>query len=405
MKPIIRCSILAITGCLLVQPVAYGSSLRWSGFGSMVMGKATNQESLPGGASSTFKPDAGVSDSSSSVYKDSWSMKPDTLFGLQVDIDMAEKLSATAQMVSKGAKNFDAEFEWLYLSYALTPKLSVNFGRQRSPLYNYSDFQDVGYAYHWTRPPLEIYGEELFAYEGASALYVDSMGDWDYEVQAYGGESTNDDTPLGNLHLEEMYGVVFVSSNDSFKFRVSGHSADVWTDGGAGLSSLSTEDSPSAAKFFSAGVFFDPGDFFVGSEVTYMDANTVQSAVAGNTLETRSAWMVTAGYRMGSFTPNITFSNRTMELSKDGTVLLLTPAVGAATASVLAEPHEGAEQVAQTLDIGLRWDFHPQAAAKLSYVMRKDDSDDILVDGDAVLPGLGSALEVNVLSLGIDFIF
>ncbi|MBV1920720.1 MAG: hypothetical protein KUG73_08545, partial [Pseudomonadales bacterium] len=66
MKPIIRCSILAITGCLLVQPAAYGSSLRWSGFGSMVMGKATNQESLPGGASSTFKPDAGVSDSSSS---------------------------------------------------------------------------------------------------------------------------------------------------------------------------------------------------------------------------------------------------------------------------------------------------------------------------------------------------
>lgn len=405
MKLVNRCSILAVTSCLLVPPAAYGANLRWSGFGSMVMGKATNQESLPGGTSTTYKPDAGVPDSSSSVYKDSWSMKPDTLMGLQVDVDMGDKLRATTQMISKGGKSFDAEFEWLYLSYEFTPKLSMNFGRQRAPLYLYSDFQDVGYAYHWTRPPLEVYGEELFSYEGVSALYVDSMGDWDYEIQVYGGSSSNDDTPLGDLHLEEWYGTVFVLSNDSLKFRVSAHTADAWVDGDTGLSTLSTEDSPSAAVFLSAGVFFDSGDFFVGSEVTHMDADTVQSDVVGSTIDTRTAWMVTAGYRMGSFTPNITLSNRTVELSKDGTVSLLTPAVGAVTASVLAEPHEGAEQISQTLDIGLRWDFHPQAAAKLNYIMRKDDSDDILVNGDSVLPGAGKTLEINVLSLGIDFIF
>jgi len=405
MKRIVRYSLLIITSYLFIHPTLFAANLRWSGFGSIVMGKATNQEPLPGGAASTFQPDAGVTGSSNSRYKDSWSMKPDTLLGVQLDVDMDEKLSATAQIISKGATDFNAEFEWLYVSYQLTPKLTLNFGRQRVPFYNYSDFQDVGYAYHWVRPPLELYAEELFSYEGVSALYIDSIGDWDYEVQAYGGSGSNDATPLGDLHLEDWYGAVFILSNDTLKFRFSLHTADVWMDGGGGLSTLSTEDSPSAPKFASLGVFYDPGDFFVGVETTYLDADILQSDVVGTTIDTRTAWMVTAGYRMGAFTPNITLSNRVVELSKDGTVTLLTPAVGAANAEVFAQPHEGAEQISQTLDIGLRWDFHPQAAAKLSYVIRKDDSDDILIDGDAVLPGAGETLNVNVLSFGIDFIF
>ena len=98
---------------LLLQPTLYAADLRWSGFGSFVMGKATNQEPLPGGGSSTFKPDAGVPENSNSVYKGSWTMKPDTLLGLQVDINMAEQLNTTTQIISKGAKDFDAEFEWL----------------------------------------------------------------------------------------------------------------------------------------------------------------------------------------------------------------------------------------------------------------------------------------------------
>lgn len=182
MKRIVRYSLLIITSYLFIHPTLFAANLRWSGFGSIVMGKATNQEPLPGGAASTFQPDAGVTGSSNSRYKDSWSMKPDTLLGVQLDVDMDEKLSATAQIISKGATDFNAEFEWLYVSYQLTPKLTLNFGRQRVPFYNYSDFQDVGYAYHWVRPPLELYAEELFSYEGVSALYIDSIGDWDYEV-------------------------------------------------------------------------------------------------------------------------------------------------------------------------------------------------------------------------------
>mgnify|MGYP000484950404 CR=1 FL=1 len=397
--------LLPIVGSyLLLQPTLYAADLRWSGFGSFVMGKATNQEPLPGGASSTFKPDAGVPDNSNSVYKDSWTMKPDTLFGLQVDIDMADKLSATAQVISKGAKDFDAEFEWLYVGYALTSSITVNIGRQRAPLYNYSDFQDVGYAYHWTRPPLEVYGEEIFSYEGVSMLKTGYFGDWDYETQAYLGSGTNDETPLGDLHLENWYGAVFVLSNDEFRFRVSGHAADIWTDGDGGKTTITTEDSQELTKFVSAGAFYDPGAFLVGIELTYLDTG-LQSDVSGITLDSRVAWMITAGYRIGEFTPNITVSHRAIKFSKDGTVVELTPPFGEATALVLAEPHDGAEQISQTIDIGLRWDFHPQAAAKLSYIIRTDDSDDIIVDGGAPLPALGETLSVNVLSFGIDFIF
>jgi len=204
--------------------------------------------------------------------------------------------------------------------------------------------------------------------------------------------------------LFTTYGAVFVLSNDEFRFRVSGHAADIWTDGDGGKTTITTEDSQELSKFISAGAFYDPGAFLVGVELTYLDAG-LQSDVSGITLDNRLAWMITAGYRIGEFTPNITVSRRTIELSKDGTVAGLTPFFGEAAALVLAEPHDGAEQISQTIDIGLRWDFHPQAAAKLSYIIRNDDSDDIIVDGGAPFPASGEALSVNVLSFGIDFIF
>jgi len=396
MKKIV--AVLLFASGLFTLPLQ-AADLRWSGFGSIVLGKTIDDEPLPGGANSTYKPDAAAPNVDSAYYDNNWSMKPDTLFGIQVDVDLNDKLSLTSQLVSKGANNYDTEIEWLYAGYELSPKLVVNFGKQRLPLYNYSDFQDVGFAYHWTRPPLEVYGEELSSYEGVSSLYVDSFGDWDYDAQVYWGNSTTDGTPLGDVNLKDLCGAVLTFTNEELKYRLSAHRAEVWTDGDTGLATLVDEDSPSKAEFYSGGVFYDTGEWLVGSEVTYMDAGLIQADTDGGTFVSRKTWMVTAAYRINDFLPHITLSKREIELAKDGTESFLTPTLGAALAAIASEPLDGAKQISQTINLGVRWDFHPQAALKLDYIRRADKSDDVIVDG------AGKTLNVDVLSVGMDFIF
>ena len=50
-------------------------------------------------------------------------------------------------------------------------------GRKRLPIY-YSDFQDVGFAYTWVRPPTDLYGWEIVSYNGVNATYRGDWGGW-----------------------------------------------------------------------------------------------------------------------------------------------------------------------------------------------------------------------------------
>lgn len=54
----------------------------------------------------------------------------------------------------------------------------LQIGRKRLPLYYYSDFQDVGYAYNTVRPSPDVYGWDIVNYNGASLSTTRSLGDW-----------------------------------------------------------------------------------------------------------------------------------------------------------------------------------------------------------------------------------
>jgi|TARA_R110002167_G_scaffold101513_2_gene264333 hypothetical protein len=63
----------------------------------------------------------------------------------------------TGQLVARGENDFDAKFEWAYISYQVSDNLSVSAGRLRQPFFKYSASQDVGYSYHWIAPPLAVH--------------------------------------------------------------------------------------------------------------------------------------------------------------------------------------------------------------------------------------------------------
>jgi hypothetical protein len=113
--------------------------IQWSGFGNIAAGMTTG------------------SDDELFGYDNDVDFNPESLFALQAKANLSEKLSVTAQIMSRGSEDFDLGVEWAYLQYQLTDAASINVGKLRLPFYMYSDSLDVGYSYHWLRTPQSVY--------------------------------------------------------------------------------------------------------------------------------------------------------------------------------------------------------------------------------------------------------
>lgn len=129
---------------------------------------------------------AGTSGDDSEVlrgYDGDIGFKRDSLFGVQFTSDLSDGLSATVQMVARARDDWDAEFTWAYLNYELSDQSSFQFGRIRVPFYKYSEFLEVGYAYHWITPPNSVYDLPLNNQEGISYNYNGTVGSFDSSFQ------------------------------------------------------------------------------------------------------------------------------------------------------------------------------------------------------------------------------
>lgn len=147
--------------------------------------------------------------------------------GLQLSTDLSDGLSVVAQLTAQGANDFDAEIEWLYISYNISNELNAKAGRQRYPFYAYSDYLDVGYAYHWIRPPQDVYSLAVSSYEGISLRYDSSLGDWDTSILGYYGASDNDKSSLMKIDTESAMGLALTGTYDWLELRVAYHELDI----------------------------------------------------------------------------------------------------------------------------------------------------------------------------------
>lgn len=375
------------TGCVGFN-AATAAELHWSGFGSIVGGVAVHQEDLAGGADSVFKANPTLDGFSDGYYDDSINFRPDSNIGLQATADLGDGLVATTQLVAKGANNFEVDAEWAYVSYEFSDNFTGMIGRQRTPFYFYSDYIDVSYAYHWLRQPMELYGEGISRYEGISGFYTGNAGDWDYEIQGYFGSGNNEHTETGHVYLEDAGGLVFRITNGEWSYRASVHGAEGWLDYSDTFvgSELMGEEDPTHFRFYSLGANYDRGDYFALVEVTLLTADEFAQidSAGGPTFDTRESWMMSAGYRINEFTPHITFSSRETEFTADAG----GPAAGLADKT----------KATQTVNVGVRWDFHPSAAFKVDYTHVTDESDDEFLTN-------GKVGEVSVLAAGVDFVF
>ncbi len=149
---------------------------------------------------------------------DDFDFNADTVLGLQAAFLVNEKASFVTQVVARGVDEtrgddeFDLQVEWAYLNYKLDALTDLRLGRSRLPLFMLSEYLEVGYAYPWVRPPVEVYGliGNFSNYDGVNLRHSRLLrGDWYLTAQAYWGGRATDGVLAGstlNIDIDDLFG-------------------------------------------------------------------------------------------------------------------------------------------------------------------------------------------------------
>ena len=312
-------------------------------------------------------------------YTNDLEFKEESLFAVQLSSDLGEKLSVTAQLMAKGANDYDAKFAWAFLSYQLSDNWRLNAGRFRIPFYKYSDYLDVGYAFDWARTPRAVYDVEFDTMDGISFYHSTSIADMTSNIQLVYGAYEGDISVSGALSrskVQDITGGSWELSNDWLSARVAYFMADVTINATAFtplLSALNTFGFGAVAReidfnedegtFFGFGLSYDRNNWVAVTEYTNVK-------VKNSYMADRDAYFVSVGRRFDSITPYISYE-KDDDVSKSAIYKAIPPQVPLlATVAAVVESQRADRD---TWSFGMRYDFHPSAAFKVQLSSAKDN--------------------------------
>jgi hypothetical protein len=195
------------------------AELKLSGFGTLAGGVL-----LDGDGYIADYPNLGV-------YEDGFDISQETRLGLQGTAIFDDYFSGTLQVMSRASNNFALEVEWLYTTIQLADATNIQAGRMRMPVYNFSEYMDVGYAFTWIRIPSDTYSLDVTNFNGMRINQNVNIGDFDFVFSIYAGEEENtDDELMGYLfenfttqidrEFKDIVGVVLDMTLGEFTARV-----------------------------------------------------------------------------------------------------------------------------------------------------------------------------------------
>jgi len=309
-----------------------------------------------------------------------WSTTNDSRIAGQVAATFTPKISAVLQVVTEyhTGNTYDPEVEWANVKYAFTPNSYIRAGRISVPTFMDSDNRDVGYTYVWVHPPLELYHQLAITHsDGVDAMYRVNYGESVNTLKAiiYGENTLERESSTSNS--KDMWGIFDTTEYGAttihfgYQERLSNTRSDQ-----TGITGPWIRNSD-----LSAGINYDPGDWFVMSEWIQRKSTYKLTAM-----------YVSGGYRINKFTPYTTYSQ-----NSPGT--FLPGYTQTATTVRLA----GRSQ--STISLGVRWDFMKNTDFKFQYdqVKLSDSSNGFLANVPSGVTLYGS--KFHVISAVIDFIF
>lgn len=349
-------------------------------------------------------------------------ISPDTKVGLQIDWQATSRLSITSQAISKqGRENsWVPELQLAFAKFKLLPDLDIRAGRFRPPIYMLSDYMDVNYANPWIRPPSEFYYSAIGTpIEGVDFLYRPQTGPVSWLIQPYFGYANNVaglnnksitaknilggsiSASLADFTLRAGYAHMYYTINDSsYTNNVNVPLITLcqrYHDQAACAEQQALDPEGKESSFTSVGANWDNGAYFVSGELGWRNSKSfVPPTTQG---------YITAGTRLGKFTPYVTYSQVANNGPKTFTRGL------APTNAIITGLYRANGMDQNTKTLGLRYDLLKNVDIKAQW----DRIDTSTAYG---LPGTGGGLFVNatpafkngsnavdIFSVAVDFIF
>ncbi|MBD1390985.1 porin [Neiella sp. HB171785] len=266
---------------------------------------------------------------------------PDSMVALQMSFDINDQAQAVVQLVGRGVDSWDPEVEWAYISYTFDNDVMVRGGRLRLPIFMLSDYLEVGYAYPFARPSVEVYNYvPSSTYEGFDLRTSFDIGSATLTLQPFVGQSdVSSDT-----EMTEIMGTAVELSYGNFGFRTS-----------IATTSLESDDpmlDDNDGDFLGFGASWDNGDWLFMGEWTRAEVD--------GAFPDYDSYYVSLAYRYDVFTPYVMYANSE---TQDDNKRAYPPELG------LRNPLDS-ERTAYSL--GLRWDFAPAMALKFDATLLDD---------------------------------
>lgn len=120
-----------------------------------------------------------------------------SLVGLQFTGNITSSLSAVFQFVSNGSEveghePYSIQTQWAFVRYRPNNKWQVRAGRMRTPVFAYSDTQEIAYTYPWVFLPNTVYRILPFTnFNGADVVFSQAIGkgDWLLRIHPFYGSN------------------------------------------------------------------------------------------------------------------------------------------------------------------------------------------------------------------------
>jgi len=340
---------------LIIADNVSALDIQFSGYGTVAVGTVIGEGDEP----------YLVDPVSGGEYDDNIRFQPESMAALRTLSAINEKTTATIQFTAKGAEDSNAEVELAFISYLLNPETTVNGGRFRLPLFYYSDFLDAAYAYHWIRPPIDLYGIPTSTITGINIVntrYFDAVG---LTTQLWYGEHEKSEEDFF-LDFTKSQGINVMLEYEWLRLRAVYHTLNIGidvkpflVDTPGGLNRIDPDATVIRVEYMALGFMVDYDAFIWRSEYTRIDNESnvdIEESAYGS-----------LGYLIGEFTPHYTYS------------------------------YKDAAADTETHTIGVRWDFMPATAFKFEYSNFHYETD----GGIAVGPEYRSEL----ISIALDFVF
>jgi len=299
----------------------------------------------------------------------------DTTLGLQINFEINDSTQGVGQIIGYAGREFDARMEWAFIRHQYSDNLVIRAGRMRTPFFMMSEYLEVGYAYPWVRPPMEVYALGINDYDGVDFLYSFSAFDIDSTIEVYGGshKSTDDveSATVQELEVNKVLGMRYTAVwNDltvTFgygKGELDAELGDAVQPFNDTLGILLGEEEPilpedAEGNFSGIGCIYDNGDWMLIGEA-------VRRRIEGLFLN-ECANYLTVSRRFGAWQPYVTYARQFVTDSKERREL---DARFGLSGDLSFTEQLNFEQ--RSLTYGVRFDVMPNVALKFEYQHASD---------------------------------